>query len=473
MIDPHQGFLRPHSQTITTIARLIDLAIVGGGLWVVAFLYGIPWTQDFTIAAALALLLFAFFSEVFSVYRSWRAAPLKDEIRVVLLVWSAILFGELLLGYATKTSAVYSRRVVFTWFVLAPMLLVTVRVAVRYYLWELRKKGRNTRTVAIAGAGEQARTLSRTIVDSEWLGLRLLGFYADDHTSDQQQADDMQANPVSVQGGLQDLVAKAKAGVVDLVYIALPMREEERIKSLVTELSDTTASLYFVPDIFVSGLIGSRWGSIGSMPVLSIHETPFFGADGILKRAEDIVVSSLILFIVTLPMLLIAAGIKLTSKGPVLFRQRRYGLDGKEILMCKFRTMTVTEDGEVIKQATHNDSRVTRFGAFLRRTSLDELPQFFNVLQGQMTVVGPRPHAVAHNEQYREQILGYMLRHKVKPGITGLAQVNGWRGETDTLDKMEKRIQHDLEYIRNWSLWLDLKIIFLTIFKGFSNKNAY
>ncbi len=473
MVNPYQGLIRPHSQTIFTIARLVDLAIVGGVLWVLAVLYGKPWLYEHTIAIVLALLLFAFFSEVFSLYRSWRAAPLRAEVRVVLIVWSAVFVGELLLGYATKTSAVYSRLVVFTWFVLVPILLVTLRVAVRYYLWALRKKGRNIRTVAIAGSGAQALKLSRTIRNAEWSGLKVIGFYADDHASDQQQDGGTPSNPITLQGGYKDLVRKAKAGAVDLIYIALPMTEEKRIKSLVTELSDTTASLYFVPDIFVSGLIGSRWGSIGSIPVLSIHETPFFGPDGMLKRAEDIVVSSVILLIAVIPMLVIAAGIKLTTKGPALFKQRRYGLDGKEIIMWKFRTMTVTEDGDIIKQVTQNDARVTPFGAFLRRTSLDELPQFVNVLQGQMTVVGPRPHPVALNENYRKKVNGYMLRHKVKPGITGLAQVNGLRGETDTLDKMEKRIQHDLEYIRNWSLWLDLKIIFLTMLRGFDNKNAY
>ncbi|SDX51503.1 putative colanic acid biosysnthesis UDP-glucose lipid carrier transferase [Pseudomonas syringae] len=192
-----------------------------------------------------------------------------------------------------------------------------------------------------------------------------------------------------------------------------------------------------------------------------------------MKRAEDIVLSSLILLLIALPLLLIAIAIKLTSPGPVLFRQRRYGLDGRSIMVWKFRSMSVQENGDVVHQATRNDARVTPLGGFLRRTSLDELPQFFNVLYGDMSIVGPRPHAVAHNEQYRKQVSGYMLRHKVKPGITGWAQINGWRGETDTLDKMRMRIEFDLEYIERWSIWLDLKIILLTLFKGFLNKNAF
>ncbi len=209
------------------------------------------------------------------------------------------------------------------------------------------------------------------------------------------------------------------------------------------------------------------------MQALSVYDTPFQGASDLLKRAEDIVLSSIILLMLTLPMLCIAAAVKLTSPGPVIFKQKRYGLDGKQILVYKFRSMKVQDNGPVVKQATKNDPRITKLGAFLRRTSLDELPQFINVLQGRMSIVGPRPHAVAHNEEYRKLIKGYMLRHKVRPGITGWAQVNGLRGETETINKMVKRVEYDLDYIHRWSVWLDLKIIFMTVFNGFINKNAY
>ena len=220
-------------------------------------------------------------------------------------------------------------------------------------------------------------------------------------------------------------------------------------------------------------LLHARSESINGLPSISIFDSPMDGAWSVVKRLEDIVLSSIILTMIALPLMLIALAIKLTSPGPVLFRQRRYGLDGRPIMVWKFRSMSVQENGAVVTQATRNDSRITPLGAFLRRTSLDELPQFFNVLRGEMSVVGPRPHAVAHNEQYRKQVSGYMLRHKVKPGITGWAQINGWRGETDTLDKMQKRVEFDLQYIEHWSVWLDLKIILLTLFKGFVNKNAF
>jgi len=203
---------------------------------------------------------------------------------------------------------------------------------------------------------------------------------------------------------------------------------------------------------------------------MSIHDTPFDGVDGVFKHMEDIIVASICLVVVAIPMMLIAVGIRLSSPGPILFKQLRYGINGETIDVWKFRTMTVCEDGASVNQAKENDPRVTKLGRFLRRTSMDELPQFINVLQGQMSIVGPRPHAVAHNEEYRSLLQGYMLRHKVKPGITGWAQINGLRGETDTIDKMQRRLQFDLHYIRSWSPYLDLKVILLTMFKVFVGK---
>ena len=211
----------------------------------------------------------------------------------------------------------------------------------------------------------------------------------------------------------------------------------------------------------------------GNIQTISIFTSPFEGEGAVLKRIEDIVLGAFFTLVSLPVMLAVAIGIKLTSPGPVLFKQNRYGLNGKQIPVWKFRTMRVMENSAVVTQATRNDPRITRFGAFLRKTSLDELPQFCNVLQGTMSIVGPRPHAVAHNEQYRVLVENYMIRHKVKPGITGLAQIHGFRGETDTIDKMEKRIQYDLEYIQSWSLLLDIKIVFLTFFRGFVGKNAF
>ncbi|HBW9468909.1 TPA: undecaprenyl-phosphate glucose phosphotransferase, partial [Klebsiella pneumoniae] len=228
-----------------------------------------------------------------------------------------------------------------------------------------------------------------------------------------------------------------------------------------------------IPDILTFNILQSRTEEINGVPVVPLFDTPLNGINMVFKRVEDVFFSIIILFLISPVLAVIALLIKLTSPGPILFKQIRYGMDGKAIKVWKFRSMKVMENDDRVIQATKNDTRVTKVGGFLRKTSLDELPQFINVLFGSMSIVGPRPHAVAHNEQYRKLIQGYMLRHKVKPGITGLAQVNGWRGETDTLDKMEKRIEYDLEYIRTWNIVLDIKIIFLTVFKGFIGKTAY
>ncbi|HGZ2381863.1 TPA: undecaprenyl-phosphate glucose phosphotransferase [Escherichia coli] len=265
----------------------------------------------------------------------------------------------------------------------------------------------------------------------------------------------------------------AKAGKIHNVYIAMQMCDGARVKKLVHQLADTTCSVLLIPDVFTFNILHSRLEEMNGVPVVPLYDTPLSGVNRLLKRAEDIVLATLILLLISPVLCCIALAVKLSSPGPVIFRQTRYGMDGKPIKVWKFRSMKVMENDKVVTQATQNDPRVTKVGNFLRRTSLDELPQFINVLTGGMSIVGPRPHAVAHNEQYRQLIEGYMLRHKVKPGITGWAQINGWRGETDTLEKMEKRVEFDLEYIREWSVWFDIKIVFLTVFKGFVNKAAY
>jgi putative colanic acid biosynthesis UDP-glucose lipid carrier transferase len=274
-------------------------------------------------------------------------------------------------------------------------------------------------------------------------------------------------------GRLSDLAGFAKEHGIDVIFIALPMRHIKRVLDLLDDLRDTTASIYYVPDIFVFDLIQARSSELNGIPVVAMCETPFYGYRGLTKRLIDVGVSIAFLVLASPLLLAIALLVKLSSPGPVVFRQRRYGLDGQEIMVYKFRTMFVTEDGGQIRQASRTDSRITPVGRFLRRYSLDELPQFINVLQGRMSLVGPRPHAVAHNEQYRTLIKGYMVRHKVRPGITGLAQINGARGETSTLEAMEARIKLDLEYLRGWSPALDLKILALTFIKIFSDDKAY
>jgi putative colanic acid biosysnthesis UDP-glucose lipid carrier transferase len=274
-------------------------------------------------------------------------------------------------------------------------------------------------------------------------------------------------------GGTADIANYVRWNSVSSIYICLPMRPDERVTRLLEELKDTTASVYFVPDLYAFDTMQAQVCDLDGIPLFAVRETPFNGMNGVLKRGSDIVFATILLLMIWPVLLALAAGVRLSSPGPVLFRQRRYGLYGESIYVYKFRTMRVCEDGQTVTQAQRNDPRVTRFGSFLRRTSLDELPQLFNVLSGTMSLVGPRPHAVSHNEEYRKVIAGYMLRHKVRPGITGWAQVNGYRGETETVEKMQRRVEYDLDYLRNWSLRLDLNILVRTALLVWRDRNAY
>jgi putative colanic acid biosynthesis UDP-glucose lipid carrier transferase len=381
--------------------------------------------------------------------------------------WVAIVGLLALLGWATHTIEAFDSRVMLAWALATPAVMFAAHRLLPIVLPRVLAAEGLQKVAVIAGANDLGRKLAERLRDPI-LGTRIAGYF------DDRAAGRLSGLPEAQNlGSLIGLADYARSHRVDVIYIALPMASQPRIIKLLEDLRDTTASIYFVPDIFVSDLIQARVDSIGGLPVVAVCETPFHGFNGVVKRASDFLLAALILLLISPLMLAIAVGVKLSSPGPILFKQRRYGLDGRKIVVYKFRSMTVAEDGDLVRQATRNDSRITKFGAFLRRTSLDELPQFINVLQGRMSVVGPRPHAVAHNEMYRKLIRGYMIRHKVRPGITGLAQVMGFRGETDTVEKMKARIECDLAYLRSWSLLLDLQIILKTIVVVLSRKNAY
>jgi putative colanic acid biosynthesis UDP-glucose lipid carrier transferase len=382
--------------------------------------------------------------------------------------WCLLVGILLLLGYATKTSSIFSRRALFTWFILTPPALIIMQSLVDFAIARMLLSTGNLRRAIIAGAGDLGHNLAAKIESSPISGMRLDGFFDD-------RAEERISNgsPITLLGTLKNLPDYVRENGIDLIFITLPIRNIQRVTDLLDQLQDTTASIYFVPDVFVFDLIQCRTTDIDGLPIVALCETPFQGTQGVIKAASDYAIALLVLLLVSPLMLAIAISIKMTSPGSVIFKQRRYGLDGREIIVYKFRTMTVSEDTGEIRQATRDDDRVTKVGAFLRKYSLDELPQFINVLQGKMSVVGPRPHAVAHNEQYRPLIKGYMVRHKVNPGITGLAQVLGYRGETETVDAMRDRVQYDLDYLRNWSLSLDVRIILRTLRIVFHDDKAY
>ena len=466
-----QGKIRQYDSKINAIARLIDSGIIFLTFLATKDLLAVDWAPPHLPIIFASIILFNFFAESQDAYRSWRGAALRDEVSAVLFSWLSAISILILVDMLFLKTNTYSQDFIVSWFVVTPIELISWHAIVRAILGFLRSKGFNTRQVAIVGATPLAARLRKAFERMDWSGFNFAGYYDDRAPSAKDRR--LGEEEAVVVGGVEQLVVDCKSGKIDTVYITLAMSAEKRIKKITEQLANSTASVYIVPDLFTFNLLNSRWVDYQGITAISIYETPFAGLDSAIKRIEDIVLSLLILVIISLPMAMIALLVKATSPGPVLFKQMRYGADGHEIKVWKFRSMTVEDNGECIKQATKGDVRITPVGAFIRKTSLDELPQFFNTLGGSMAIVGPRPHAVAHNEEYREKIQGYMLRHKVKPGITGLAQINGFRGETDTLDKMEGRIHYDLKYIQTWSIWLDLKIIFITIFKGFTGKNVY
>jgi putative colanic acid biosynthesis UDP-glucose lipid carrier transferase len=381
----------------------------------------------------------------------------------IVIEWAIVVCVLLLVGFAFKVTAQFSRAVMLSWFAVTPFALYGAHLLRQRAHW-LISNSDYAPTYLIIGANSVGFELFRRLPRKGFLGF--FDFRSADRLPDT-------IDPAHFVGHCKDVTEFARKHSVTSIYIALPLSNVPRIGEMVRELRDTTASIYFVPDVFAFDLIQGRLVQINGMPAISVCDTPFHGMDAVSKRVTDIVLAGVALLLLAPLMLLIALAVKLTSQGPVVFRQRRYGLNGEEIMVYKFRSMTVTEDGAVVTQATKADKRVTPLGRILRSSSLDELPQLLNVLEGKMSVVGPRPHAVAHNEQYRKLINGYMIRHKVRPGITGLAQVNGLRGETETVEKMSERVRFDLESLSHWTPWLDVKIIFKTLWVIARDQNAY
>lgn len=462
------GMIQNNTNTFAFFYRLVDILTIKLSLLIAIFFYNVSYNQQYLIMSLVGIITFTFVAEAFSLYRSWRAGYFKQIVFYTFISWAISAVLILCYLFFTKSSDSFSRVTVAIWFSLTFISLLGWRYIFSLFLKNMRLKGYNSRNIAIIGLTSSGQRLAQQVLEHPETGYRLTAIY-DDRALDRIDS----TYHVYIDGSIKDGVEKAKNNTFDVVYIALPITAEKRIKDILFLLGDTTANVQLVPDLFIYSLMKASMSHVGEIQTISIYGNPMQGASAALKRAEDILLSLSILTLISIPMIVIAAIIKFTSRGPVLFKQDRYGLDGKKIKVWKFRSMTVAENADKVVQATKNDVRITPFGAFLRRTSLDELPQFFNALKGDMSVVGPRPHAVAHNEEYRKQVDYYMLRHKVKPGITGWAQVNGWRGETDTIDKMEMRIQFDLEYIRNWSLWLDCKIVLFTVFRSFNDKNAY
>ncbi|QBQ54433.1 undecaprenyl-phosphate glucose phosphotransferase [Nitrosococcus wardiae] len=454
------------------LQRLTNTAIASASLYPIGLIYGVDLENPYYLGLFMVTLMLALgMFEAVGIYQTKTRPSLQSLFHSFTLAWIVVVCELLFLGYALKLSEIYSRKVLLTWFIVTPILTVLAHETVRFLCYRIFNIKYKIRHAIIIGINELSRQLLETTKHNKRLGIEIDGFLDDrarDRTGDLIEGDFL--------GRLSELPVLTRQRKIDIVFIALPLTQQQRIVDLIDNLRDTTASIYYVPNVllFDLNLIQARLDDIDGVPVVALCETPFCGMQGFIKRLSDIIIATFALLLLSPLMLLIAIGIKLSSPGPILFKQRRYGLDGQKIMVYKFRSMTVCEDGETVTQATRNDPRTTPLGHFLRHTSLDELPQFINVLQGSMSVIGPRPHAVTHNEQYRRIIKGYMIRHKVKPGITGLAQVRGFRGETKILEEMKARVESDIEYMRNWSLTLDFKIFIKTFFVlFFKNTKAY
>jgi len=332
--------------------------------------------------------------------------------------------------------------------------------------------GANQTRILIIGAGDLGEIACDTMLDESWAGYKPVGFISDI------QDKDFSYRSVPFVGSFNDLEKfieeqRITDNHIHEVWLALPLQNSDQIQHILTQLKNTAVKTYLVPDLMGLNLTNFVVRESAGIPVFDLNSSPLNQGKALIKRLEDITLASLMLIVLSPLMVIISLLIKVGSKGSIFFKQKRYGLDGKEILVWKFRSMTTSDNGDNVTQATKDDARVTQIGKFIRRFSIDELPQLFNVLNGSMSLIGPRPHAVAHNELYRNQIEGYMSRHIIKPGMTGWAQVNGCRGETETLKKMEKRIRYDLEYIQNWSIILDMRILLKTISEVFKSDTAY
>ncbi|MDX2464736.1 MAG: undecaprenyl-phosphate glucose phosphotransferase [Porticoccus sp.] len=466
-----RGLLREYSGVLSLVARALDVFCIVAACFMAFFWrFGhLDIPAQYQIAVIFSLLLAVILFSVSGIYRSWRGQDWLQQARLMSLSWASTVFVLILIAFMTKTSASFSREWMGVWALTAWVLLLVFRFSLSQVLAIMRTKGLNHKRILIVGAGALGKSVAANIKDAGWAGFKVVGFLDDDpslHGS--------LVNGVEVLGSAELVNQFVLDKKVDEVWLAMPLRAEDRVKEILYELRHNTVTIRFVPGIFAFRLLNHSVTDVAGMAVMDLSTSPMVGLNRAVKAMEDRVLALVILLLISPILVLVAIGVKLSSSGPVLFKQKRHGWDGKPIKIYKFRSMIVhSEDDGQVSQAQKRDYRITKFGSFLRRTSLDELPQFVNVLQGRMSIVGPRPHAMSHNELYKDQIEAYMLRHKVKPGITGWAQVNGLRGETDTLDKMKKRVEYDLYYIEHWSLWFDIKIIIRTIFTGFTDKNAY
>lgn len=467
------NFIKEHSASIGLSLRIFDAfflftsGLLSFGLRFSHF--NLPHTYKNVLLLGILFAVICFSSV--GCYRGWRGTSFFKEAKSIVSATSLTFILLVISGFLTQSSGTFSRIWVISWLITASSLILLYRYSLRRILGLLRARGYNTRKVLIVGEGTLSNEVFNKLTSKEEFGLSVIGYLSDKDEGPGQ----LISNNFSRLGNIDELNSIISDEGVDQVWIAIPMSEIDTMKKVQSILAMSPVTIRFVPDIFGFQLLNHSITEVAGLPVINLSASHMLeGKNRFLKTLEDKVLSLVILILISPILLIIAAAIKLTSPGPIIFKQYRTGNNGRDFKVYKFRSMVVHfEKDDEVTQAKKGDARVTKLGAFLRRTSLDELPQFINVLQGRMSIVGPRPHALAHNQYYKNLVESYMRRHMVKPGITGWAQVCGFRGETDTLEKMQNRVKLDLYYIENWSIWFDLKIIILTVWKGFIHKNAF
>lgn len=454
------------SAWLRVCGRLANPAVVFGALWIAAEIRGLQFGIHYEALGIVACLTALLVFNGMGLNRSrWRTGTLID-LGSLFVAWATTASILLALGYVTKSTADFSRVALSTWFVLVLVLLCVLHLAVWSYFRWLRRRGVGSCSAVLAPLTPAALRLAAAFRADASFGVAAEGFF-----------DDEKREPTGGMpwlGRLLDLPDYVRRNGIQAVYVSLEQPGVPALPRVLEGLQGSSSSIYLIPNLFSFDLLSSEWQSVGGIPVLAVGGAELGEFGGVLKRAMDAAISAAALALLSPLLLVVAVAIKVDSPGPVIFKQKRYGLNGDEITVWKFRSMSCLDnDRRHVHQAVRADRRVTSVGAWLRRTSVDELPQLWNVLRGSMSLVGPRPHAVAHNEFYREKIRGYMLRHRVRPGMTGWAQVNGLRGQTETLDKMQRRLDYDLEYVRRWTPVLDLWILLRTVPALLSNRDVY
>jgi len=463
-----KSIFRSYSNLINLISRITDpllivvAAIVAYGIKFQSL--GLDMPKDYRILVGFAFLCTLVIFPLFNVYSSWRGLSLFRLAKTVLLSWFSVVTLMIVILFSLKISYEYSRVWLVLWAIMGLTFILLMRIYIYLFLQYQRRKGKNLRYIVIVGAGDLGKKVLSQVKDSPWTGYKVRALFDDNESLIGNKIDD-----IEVVGAINKIESFLSNNHVDEVWIALPLRAELRMKELLHDLRHHTVNMKLIPDIFGFTLLYHSMTEIAGLPAVNLSVSPMDGSNRIVKALEDRFIACIILMLTSPLLLLISIVIKLTSSGPIFYKQERVSWNGKKFNMYKFRSMQLDQDSGDIVWGNANNKKVTKVGSFLRKSSLDELPQLINVLLGDMSIVGPRPERSEFVEKFKEEIPGYMQKHMVKAGITGWAQVNGWRGDTC----LKTRIEHDLYYIENWSLWFDLKFISLTVLKGFLNKNAY